>query len=226
MSISRRSGDVVLRSELAGLGGRSQLSEALKSLMKDGKLLRLGSGVYAKARKDARGQVHLVGKPEQIAEEVFKKLGLKVNLVRVETSGDRDLYLMDPSDHRVARKLQIGGGHIQYVRPKGQGVAKDLMQMPQDIEMLPKSGVGAFVDRFARAHKVVYERSRLDDWAEAVTRAAGDDVRLDRTEKVLVALKKLNLVSGRQAARLLTNYMREAEDVRSVPGLRDGRLSP
>lgn len=96
------------------------------------------------------------------------------------------------------------------------GHASDAV-MADDVEQLPKEGVGEFVRRFARAHNVVYQRTRLDDWAEAVTRAAGDDVRLDHTEKLLVALKKQHLINGRQAARLLTNYMNESERVRPIP---------
>lgn len=51
-SIRRRSGHVVLRAELAPLGGASQVSQALKTLQRDGELLRLGAGVYAKACRD------------------------------------------------------------------------------------------------------------------------------------------------------------------------------
>jgi hypothetical protein len=99
-------------------------------------------------------------------------------------------------------------------------------EIPQDLDQLPKHGVIEFVDRLARAHGVVYERSKLDDWAEAVTRAAGDDVRLDQTEELLLVLRKLNLLTSRQASRLMVNHMREMKDVRSVRGLQDGRVSP
>jgi len=89
--------------------------------------------------------------------------------------------------------------------------------MTDDIDQLPTEGVGEFIRRFALAHQVTHRRTRLDDWAEAVTRAAGDDIRLDQTEKLLIALKKLQLINGRQAARLLSNYLNESERVRSVP---------
>lgn len=89
--------------------------------------------------------------------------------------------------------------------------------MADDVDQLPTEGVGEFIRNFAQAHNVVYRRTRLDDWAEAVTRAAGDDIQLDSTEKLLVALKKLHLINGRQAARLLSNYMEELERVRPVP---------
>lgn len=81
--------------------------------------------------------------------------------------------------------------------------------MPDDLNLLPEQDVRQFIERLAAAHHVNFERTRLDDWTEAVTRAAGDDVQLDRTEKLLVALKKQGVISGRQAARLLSNYGRE-----------------
>lgn len=109
--------------------------------------------------------------------------------------------------------------------PQEQTPVEDRLQLPLDFESLPKTGVAAFVERLAHAHNVIYKRSRLDDWSEAVTRTAGDDVQLDRTEKLLVALKKNNLISGRQAARLLTNHMRETKDAGSVSRLRSSRLS-
>ena len=81
--------------------------------------------------------------------------------------------------------------------------------MPDDLTLIPEQGVRQYVERFAAAHQVTFERTRLDDWAEAVARAAGDDVQLDGTGKLLVALKKQGLISGRQAARLASNHCRE-----------------
>ena len=49
-SIAKRKGEVVLRSDFAELGSASQISRALKELLKDGKIVRLGYGVYAKAK--------------------------------------------------------------------------------------------------------------------------------------------------------------------------------
>jgi hypothetical protein len=56
---------------------------------------------------------------------------------------------------------------------------------------------------------VQFKRSGLDPWAEAVTRASGDDVTLDETGKLLVAMKKNHLINGRQMARLISNHLSE-----------------
>lgn len=91
--------------------------------------------------------------------------------------------------------------------------------MGETLDELPLEGVGEFVRRFAATHDITLQRTGLDDWAEAVTRASGDDVRLDTTGKLLVALNKLRLITDRQMARLMTNHMRERESVRPVRGL-------
>ncbi len=46
----------------------------------------------------------------------------------------------------------------------------------------------------ARRHGIRYERADTDDWAEAVSRVAGDDVDLDETEWLLVALGRAEIM--------------------------------
>ena len=69
-SIALRKGEVVLRADFAQLGSPSQISRALKALQAEGRIVRLGYGVYAKARPSV-----LSGKPiprvtlEELAQE-------------------------------------------------------------------------------------------------------------------------------------------------------------
>ncbi|WP_297728432.1 hypothetical protein [Limnohabitans sp. Rim8] len=81
--------------------------------------------------------------------------------------------------------------------------------LPEDLNALPLENVSAFVQRFAMSRDVHFKRTGLDSWAEAVTRASGDDVTLDETGKLLVALKKKNLINGHQMARLMSNHLNE-----------------
>lgn len=67
----------------------------------------------------------------------------------------------------------------------------------------------AQIHALARQHGVRYERSGLDDWAEAVTRLAGDDVRLAETEALLVALRQAGIISGGERTRLHARYLNE-----------------
>jgi len=74
---------------------------------------------------------------------------------------------------------------------------------------LPSIGVGAYVERLAQLHGIDATPERLDSWAEAVTRAAGDEVRLDRIGQLLVALKRRHVIDGRLMARLLASHLLE-----------------
>jgi len=61
----------------------------------------------------------------------------------------------------------------------------------------------------ARAHGVGYRPSSRDAWAEQVTRLAGDEVRLDDTELLLIALQRGGHISRPVALGLQAQYLRE-----------------
>lgn len=177
VSLAKRTDHIVLRRELAQLGSKSQLTEAIKRLIAAGRLVRLSPGVYAKTIVDSQGELALSAPPDVLA-----------------------------------REIQAKTGHTS-------------IKLPDDVTQLPNTGVGAFVARLAKAYGVVYTRTRLDDFAEAVTRLAGDDERLDATGKLLATLRKQSVINGPQLARLMTNHMREQQDaVRPVRGFPHRRL--
>jgi hypothetical protein len=61
----------------------------------------------------------------------------------------------------------------------------------------------------ARVREVAYRPNALDELGNAVTRLAGDDVRLDDTELLLLALERAGCVSTGEADRLHIAYMRQ-----------------
>jgi hypothetical protein len=220
LSLSKRQGSVVLRRDLAALGSPSHLSAAIRGLLASGRLVRLGSGIYAKAKPDSMGRAQIVADPKVLAQEVFDKLGISVCISRAGNADGLPLYIMDTGMRRVSRQLKVQNAMFNYgERRRVPRTAH--FTLPADLERLPKQGVRDFVERFAQAHGVAYRRSGLDDFAEAITAAAGDDVRLDTTGKLLVAIGKKNLMSGRQIARLMTNHLTETKSVRPIRGLPD-----
>lgn len=223
MSLSKRSGNVVLRRELSDLGSPSHLSQALKHLVEAGRLVKLSTGVYAKAFPDATGKAHPLAMPANLSKEAFQKLGIQVHSVKMAQEAGRPVLLVDAGDSRVSRKFDFAGIAMRYIgRADGRVRAATV---PSDPDALPTRDVRLYVERLARLHGIRYTRTGLDNYAEAVTRAAGDEVKLDITGKLLVALKKKELINGRQLARLMTNYMREVKDVRSVRRPRQRGLS-
>jgi hypothetical protein len=78
--ISRSKREVFLRSDFKSLAGYDQIGRALRQLTSEGFLLKIGYGLYAKARPN-----RIMGKPmlsaeggfSQVAEEALSRLGVK-----------------------------------------------------------------------------------------------------------------------------------------------------
>ena len=69
--------------------------------------------------------------------------------------------------------------------------------------------MGDHVRRLAGFHGVRYGPTAADQWAETVTRLAGDDVRSGPVQDLLVALKRAGKLTKADMATLLVNYLRE-----------------
>lgn len=78
-SIARRKSVVILRSELLSLGSPTQLGRVLSELVRTGKRLRVGNGIYAKTRVNRfTGRLAPAATFEAIAPEAFRKLGMDI----------------------------------------------------------------------------------------------------------------------------------------------------
>ena len=121
-AIALRKDDVFLRSEFARFGSSAQLSRAIRRLIAEGVLVKLGLGVFAKAKPSA-----LTGKPipvqplEVLAPLVLQKLGVKVKpsqAVRDYNSGASQLLaagiVLDTGRRRITRKLGFGKQTVAY----------------------------------------------------------------------------------------------------------------
>jgi hypothetical protein len=209
VSLSKRADHVVLRRELAQLGSRSQLTEMIKRLIADHRMVRLAPGVYAKTLRGSKGSAELAAPLDVIADEIHRKTGRSAVVRRVDAGEGRSKFEAEldkapatPSAGPATRRRQR--------RPTA-------FKLPENVAQLPVKDVATYVASLAAAHGVVFKRTRLDDFAEAVTRLAGDDERLDATGKLLATLRKKAVIDGPQLARLMSNHMREQRHaVRSV----------
>lgn len=219
LSVRRRAGQVVLRTELAELGSASQVSHALKALQRDGELVRLGAGVYAKAHKDSQtGAVRPLADFETLAQEVATKLKMVsapaasgMTAIGRAQRGSGDPLVLDTGRRRVSRKLALGGRTVAYVNDRTRK-HPDPLRAGGRLTM-PTTGVAQFVRELARKHQVRYTRTSSDQWAETVTRLAGDEVRSGPVQDLLVALKRAGKLSTDDMATLLVNYLRERKQV-------------
>jgi len=123
-SVAARRGEVVLRRDLRGLGSASQVSRGLKQLVDDGKLVRIGTGVYAKATPS-----RLSGQPaprqtlEVLAAETLDRLGIAWQQGKAQRLYNAGLTTQvpwrttfDTSPRRITRRLQVGKGVVEYER--------------------------------------------------------------------------------------------------------------
>ena len=121
-SVAARQGEVVLRRDLRTLGSASQVSSGLRQLVEDGKLVRIGMGVYAKATPS-----RLSGQPaprqtlEVLAAEALDRLGIAWQQGKAQRLYNAGLTTQvpwrttfDTSPRRITRRLQVGKGVVEY----------------------------------------------------------------------------------------------------------------
>jgi hypothetical protein len=74
-----------------------------------------------------------------------------------------------------------------------------------------KQAVATTVRALAEQYNVAYVTTSTDVWAHNVTRLAGDDVKLDEVELLLIALQRSGHLSRPDALALQVRYLREAK---------------
>lgn len=121
-SIAKRGGEVVLRADFEQMGSPSQISRALREIIESGRIVRLGYGVYAKARIST-----LTNKPvprqtlESLAQEALLRLNVDVSLgssQRAYVGGKTTQIPMQATFNtgrrRITRKLTVGNRAARY----------------------------------------------------------------------------------------------------------------
>lgn len=125
VSFLRSSKDrVFLRNEFAQLGSPSQVSRALKKLVDAGVLVRLGVGIYAKAKPSVLSGLPIpVGPVDVLASEALKKLCVANGPGRIAKAYNTGRSTQIPAGtvinngrRRITRKIGFGGRFIQLER--------------------------------------------------------------------------------------------------------------
>lgn len=74
----------------------------------------------------------------------------------------------------------------------------------------PKQDAASAIRALAEKHRISYAETATDAWAQHVTRLAGDDVKLDEIELLLIALQRAGHLNRRDALGFQVRYLREA----------------
>lgn len=208
-SITHRKGTVVLRSDLATLGSQSQVTYVLSKLVNDGELLRISRGVYAKAQR-VNGEVEACAPTDEVVKEAATKLGLQLDgnaAKALENAKQDSTIVVETNTPRTNRTLKLNG--ITVILRSHQAESTQKASVTTQIDQMPTKNIQDFVIELAKHHNVSYAYNSMDQFADSVTSLAGDDVKHDHVEDLLVALKRAGKLSMQQVARLSVSYLRE-----------------
>ena len=120
--ISRSSDNVFVVKDFLDLSDRDQIGRALRTLIKQNFLVKIGQGLYVKARLSSlTGKyIPVVPLPELAREVITNKCNAKIVLTKAEQSYASDLSTQVPSGRviaikgRVQRKIAFDGNRIRF----------------------------------------------------------------------------------------------------------------
>lgn len=121
-AIALRKDDVFLRVEFAKMASVAQVSRALRRLMDDGIIVKLGVGVYAKAKKSVLSGNPIPVRPLGVlAPQALKKMGVElfVSPAVAEYNAGRTTQIpagnvINTGERRITRKLAFGQQRVTY----------------------------------------------------------------------------------------------------------------
>lgn len=119
--IVRKKESVFLRNDFLDLGGYDQVGRALKYLADDNKLIRIGYGLFAKAKVSSlTGETIPFSNLPSLAKEALGRLGVTVMPSKAETDYNEGLSTQIPTGrligvkNRINRKISFKGASIKY----------------------------------------------------------------------------------------------------------------
>ena len=119
--IVRKKDSVFLRKDFLDLGGYDQVGRALKHLADNGKLVRIGYGLYSKARVSSlTGETIPTASLPTLAKEALERLGVKIMPSQAELAYNEGRSTQIPTGRlitvksRVNRKISFKDTTIKY----------------------------------------------------------------------------------------------------------------
>ena len=102
--IDRKRGDVFLRSDFKDLGGYDQVGRVLRELVRQGRLLKIGYGIYTRAVQSPFSDKPVPPKGLATLIEALQRLGVETLQTRLE------------QDYNAGRTTQVPTGRVVAVR--------------------------------------------------------------------------------------------------------------
>jgi hypothetical protein len=123
-SITLSQREIFLRKDFERLGTPSRVTRALQELLKEGKLVRIGYGIYSKTTPSAISGKPIPRKPlESLVMEALKALEIQSELGKAQKEYSSGATTQIPmslvvniGDARFTRKITLGGREVIYER--------------------------------------------------------------------------------------------------------------
>lgn len=119
--MSRKQDNVLLREDFSDLGGYDQVGRVLKHLTEQGKIIRIGYGLYAKAKlSPLTGETVPVAPLPTLGKEALNRLNIETMPTKGEQAYKEGRSTQVPTGRmigvkgRISRKIGYKGAFIAY----------------------------------------------------------------------------------------------------------------
>lgn len=119
--IARKSANVLLRDDFKDLGGYDQVGRVLKHLAEKGGVVRIGYGLYAKAKTSSiTGEIVPIATLPKLGKEALNRLKVETAPTKAEIAYKEGRSTQVPTGRmiavkgRVSRKIGYKGAYIAY----------------------------------------------------------------------------------------------------------------
>lgn len=123
--IARKRGNVFLRADFDDIGGYDQVGRVLNQLTRQGRLVKIGYGLYSRARPSVlNGQPTPVKGLRLLAAEALNRLGITTGPTRLEQDYSAGRTTQVPAGRslavqkRVRRKIGYNGNYLSFERAR------------------------------------------------------------------------------------------------------------
>jgi hypothetical protein len=120
--IDRKRCDVFLRADFDDLGGYDQVGRALRKIVTEGRLVRIGQGLYARARPSISSGEPVPARGITTLTEALDRVGIKTVPTRLEQAYNAGETTQVPTGRvvgvtrRVRRRIGYSGINLNFER--------------------------------------------------------------------------------------------------------------
>jgi hypothetical protein len=120
--IERKRGDALVREDFGDLGGYDQVGRVLRKIVREGQLVRLGQGLYARGRPVDHERRAILARGLTTLREALGRVGIETLPTRLERAYDAGETTRVPTGRvvgvtrRVRRKVGYGGMNLSFER--------------------------------------------------------------------------------------------------------------